>query len=354
METETNPPPVRVEVAWKTIIKVLAGVLLAVVAVKLWPVFKLLVVSILLAVPLYRLVLWLCNKGWPRWAGLLTASLVLVFFIVALAAIIGPVAFKQVSNFTRQLPKYREQLVAHVPLGPMRNAVENVSNFSGGANFQQLTQKVLVAGAAMLEGILDVVLVIAITIYLMADGRRALQWLVAFFPREQRPRVTRGLQNLGDRMVSYVVGQSIVSGLFATFAAVVLSLFHIPVALLLAILAAALDVIPVIGIMVSLILAGTAALTVSTTTAVAVVSLYGAYHIAENYFILPKVYGNKLRLSGLAVILSILIGGFLAGAIGAVAALPLAAAYPALEQLWLREELEPEVVKDHQEQLRAA
>jgi predicted PurR-regulated permease PerM len=155
-------------------------------------------------------------------------------------------------------------------------------------------------------------------------------------------------------MVSYVIGQSIVSGLFATFAGIVLSLFHVPVALLLAILAGALDVIPVIGITVSLILAGTAALAVSTTTALAVVSLYGAYHIAENYFILPKVYGNKLRLSGLAVILSILIGGFLAGAIGAVAALPLAAAYPAFEQLWLREELEPEVVKDHQEQLRAA
>jgi len=354
MESETNPPPVRLEIAWKTIIKVLAGILLAVVAVKLWPVFKLLIVSILLAVPLYRLVLWLCSKGWPRWAGLLVASLALVFAVVGLAAIIGPLAFKQASSFAKQLPKYREQLIAQMPSGPVRNAVEGFSNFSGGAKFQQLAQKSLTAAAATLEVVLDLVLVIAITIYLLADGRRALQWLIAFFPREQRPRVTRGLQNIGDRMISYVVGQAIVSGLFATYVGMVLSIFHVPVAVLLAILAGALDVIPVIGISVSLILAGTAALTVSTTTALIVLGLYGAYHVTENYFIVPKVYGNKLRLSGLAVILSIIAGGMLAGAVGAVAALPLVAAYPALEQLWLREELEPEVVKDHQEQLRAA
>lgn len=354
MEKETNPSPVRVEIAWKTIIKVLAGILLAVVAVKLWPVFKLLVVSILLSVPLYRLVLWLCSKGWPRWAGLLVASLALVFAVVGLAAIIGPLAFKQASSFTKQFPKYREQLIAHVPSGPLRNTAEQVSNFNGGANFEQLTQKALAAVTATLAGILDVVLVIALTIYLLADGRRALQWLIAFFPREQRSRVTRGLQNLGDRMVAYVIGQSIVSGLFATYAGIVLSLMHVPLGVLLAILAGALDVIPVIGITVSLILAGTAALTVSTTTALIVVALYGAYHVAENYFILPRVYGNKLRLSGLAVIVSMLAGGFLAGAVGAVAALPLVAAYPALERLWLNEKLEPEVVKDHQEQLRAA
>jgi predicted PurR-regulated permease PerM len=354
MERETNPPPVRLEIAWKTIIRVLAGILLAVVAVKLWPVFKLLIVSILLAVPLYRLVLWLCSKGWPRWAGLLVASLALVSAAVGLAAIIGPLAFKQASNFAKQFPKYREQLIAHVPSGQLRNTLERVSNFNNGANFQQLTEKAFVALTATLAGVLDVVLVMALTIYLMVDGRRALQWLVAFFPRDQQPRVTRGLQNIGDRVVSYVVGQSIVSGLFATYAGIVLSILHVPVAILLAILAGALDVIPVIGISVSLILAGTAALAVSTTTALLVVAFYAAYHVAENYFILPRVYGNKLRLSGLAVIVSMLAGGFLAGVVGAVAALPLVAAYPALEQLWLREELEPEVVKDHQEQLRAA
>jgi predicted PurR-regulated permease PerM len=75
LENGPKPTPVRIEIGWKTIIKVLSGVLLTFVAIKLWPFCKLLIVSILLAVPLYRLALWICHKGWPRWAGLLVASL---------------------------------------------------------------------------------------------------------------------------------------------------------------------------------------------------------------------------------------------------------------------------------------
>jgi hypothetical protein len=51
---------------------------------------------------------------------------------------------------------------------------------------------------------------------------------------------------------------------------------------------------------------------------------------------------------------SLILAGRAALTVGAVAALPLVAAYPSLERLWLNEKLEPEVVKDHQEQLRAA
>ncbi len=95
-------------------------------------------------------------------------------------------------------------------------------------------------------------------------------------------------------------------------------------------------------------------MTVSPTASLLVVLLYGAYHVAENYFIMPRVYGHKLRLSGLAVLLSMMAGGMAAGLVGAIAMLPLVAAYPALESLWLAPKLEPEAVKDHREQLRAA
>ncbi len=346
--------PVRLEIAWKTIIKILLGVLLAFVAIKLWPLFKLLVVSILLAVPLYRLVLWIGSKGWPRWAGVLLASLALIAVIVGLVALAGPIAIKHASNFGKDFPRLKQQFLSHVSSGPLHQAAQRASSFGSDNEIQQLSQKALTAAKATATGLLDLVLVIALTIYLMVDGMRALQWLIAYFPRERRFRVSKGLEKIGNRIVAYVAGQSIVSGLFATFACLVLSLLHVPMAVLLALLAGVLDVIPVVGISVSLVLAGLAALTVSSTTALIVLGLYCAYHVLENYFIIPKVYGKKLRLSTLAVILSMITGGMLAGVVGAVAALPLAAAYPALESLWLSRQIEPEVVRDHQEQLRAA
>jgi predicted PurR-regulated permease PerM len=142
--------------------------------------------------------------------------------------------------------------------------------------------------------------------------------------------------------------------LFASYVLIVLSILHVPMALLLAVVAGILDVAPVIGISITLVLGGTIGMTVSSDTALLVIALLGAYHGLENYFIIPKVYGKQLRLSTLAVLLSMIAGGMVAGVIGAVAILPVVAAYPALESLWLSRQLEPEVVKDHQEQLRAA
>ncbi len=354
MDKESTPLSVKVEIAWKTILKVLLGILLAFLLIKLWPLFKLLIVAILLSVPLYRLVVWACRRGWPRWSGLLLGSLLLVSAVVGLVALAGPIAFRQAADLGKNLPKLKEQLIAHVPAGPLRNSVQQGANYATSAAVQRSSREMLAAAKATLGGLLEAVLVIALTVYLMVDGPRALSWLIAFFPREQRARVSAGLEKVGGRVVAYVVGQSIVSALFAGYVLMVLSVLRVPTAMLLALLAGVLDVVPVIGISVSLILGVLMGLTVSPKTALLVLVFYGAYHAFENYFIMPKVYGQKLRLSGLAVLVSMIAGGMVAGIVGAIAVLPLVAAYPELERLWLAPQLEPEVVKEHQEQLRAA
>jgi predicted PurR-regulated permease PerM len=72
-----------------------------------------------------------------------------------------------------------------------------------------------------------------------------------------------------------------------------------------------------------------------------------AYNAVETYYISPKVYGNQLRLSSLAVILAFAIGAELGGVIGALVALPIAAMYPTIETIWLADRLAPEVTADH-------
>jgi predicted PurR-regulated permease PerM len=354
MENGLKSSPVRIEIAWKTIFKVLAGVLVAFVAIRLWPLCKLLIVSVLLAVPLYRLALWTWRKGWPRWAGLLLASLTLVFAVLGLAALLGPVVINQAANLGTNLPNLKQQLVARVPAGPWRHAVEQIASFGSNDDLRRISEQAFTAAKTTVGAALDLVVVIALAIYLMIDGPRALQWLIAYFPQGQRHRVSKGLEKIGDRVVAYIVGQSIVSGLFAASTLLVLSLLHVPMALLLAVLAGVLDIVPVVGMSIALVLGCAMGMTVSPTTAALVVAFYCTYHVLENYFILPRVYGRKLRLSTLAVLVSMIAGGMVAGVIGAIAILPLVAAYPALEGLWLSRELEPKVVKDHQEQLRAA
>ena len=88
-------------------------------------------------------------------------------------------------------------------------------------------------------------------------------------------------------------------------------------------------------------------LAVSTWTGVAVALFHATYNIVENYYITPKVYGRQLRLSDLAVILALAVGAEIGGVVGALVFLPLAALYPAVERIWLRDRVPPETVQDH-------
>ncbi|HXT99926.1 MAG TPA: AI-2E family transporter, partial [Polyangia bacterium] len=128
---------------------------------------------------------------------------------------------------------------------------------------------------------------------------------------------------------------------------IVLSVLGVPAVVPLAILAGLCDVIPVVGVILATVPAVLLALTVSPAIAGIVLACYVGYHVLESYFIVPRIYGQSLRLSTLAVLLALLAGTTLQGLIGAVLVLPLVAAYPIIERIWLASYLAPEVVKDH-------
>ena len=89
------------------------------------------------------------------------------------------------------------------------------------------------------------------------------------------------------------------------------------------------------------------ALTVSPAVAITVAALYVGYHALANYWIGPKVYGGRLRLSNLAVILAFAVGAEIGGIVGALLALPIAAMYPVVENVWLKEYLGRDAVETH-------
>lgn len=63
--------------------------------------------------------------------------------------------------------------------------------------------------------------------------------------------------------------------------------------------------------------------------------------------IAPRIYGKQLRLSTLAVLLALVVGGTLQGVLGAVLVLPIVAAYPIIERIWLADTLPPRVLHQH-------
>ncbi|HTL17769.1 MAG TPA: AI-2E family transporter, partial [Patescibacteria group bacterium] len=288
----------RFEITWTTIFKVLIGVLIAFAAVKLWPVIQLLTISILLSVVLYRIVAWTCRKNWPRWTGIVLATMALLLVIASLFGLIIPMVSREASKLPTNLPKIQEQVLSRLPQnGPIGNLVHQGLDSATAADSQRMVGKGLAMLKATAGGLIDLVVVFALVIYMIVDGPRTLKWWIAFFPHEQRSRVSKGLEEIGARIVAYVTGQFIVSILFATYTSILLSILRVPMALLLGVLAGMVDILPIIGILIALVPAGLMALTVSPTTALIVSAAYLAYHGVEDYLIVPKVYGKKLKIS---------------------------------------------------------
>ena len=341
---------VQVEITGKSIIRLLLGLLLAYAAIRLWPIFKVLVLAILIAVALYPTVRWADRKGWPQWAGQLLAVATLFLVVVGCFVVIGPIVFHQLAALGDNLPRLRDQIIAQLPAsGPVHQALQNSMSPGTVADSRLMLQKALVLIEATVGGLVYVIVVMALAVYLLVDGPRALRWLILYFPVAVREKVSEALAQVSRLISSYVAGQFLISSFCAVYVFLVLSILGVPMALLLGIVAGICDILPIIGFFIAVFLAMAMGFAISPSTAVLIFVLYGAYHLFENFFIVPRVYGRKLKLSKLAVPLAVAAGGLLAGVVGAIAVLPIVAAYPVVERLWLAPKLGPDTVKAHEE-----
>ena len=206
----------------------------------------------------------------------------------------------------------------------------------------------LIAGKYAIEGVTAVIFVMVIAVYLLVEGRRAFEWLVSFVPAQHRKSARTTAHEIGGVILAYMRGNVITSIICAVYVFVVLFALHVPVPLLLAVIAFVFDFVPVVGTIAMTVPAALLALVVSPLRAALVIGAYLFYHLIENYLIVPRVYGTQMRLSTLTVLLAVAVGGTLQGVIGALLALPIAAAYPIVERIWLREHLPSDTVPRHE------
>lgn len=346
--SDSQARTVQIEITWGSLLRVFLAILLVGILITLWPMIELLILAILVAVALYPIVRWTESKSWPRSVGLLTASALLLITSVGVFTFIGPMLVKQTGTAVENVPKLKEEVLSHLPQsGPIRQMVNEAMSTAAGA--KPLIAKAFDLGKMALIGVVDFGIILVMAIYLMADGPRLLRWIVVFFPARHRPKISEAISEMSGLIVAYIIGQFITSALAGIYVFVLLSILHVPNALLLGVVAAVFDVLPIIGFFLAVLPAMAMGLTISSGTAIIVFLLYGAYHLFENYVIVPRVYGNRLELSTLAVLLAIMAGGLLAGVPGALAILPFVAAYPAIERLFLAEKLAPDTVRKHEQ-----
>ena len=175
------------------------------------------------------------------------------------------------------------------------------------------------------------------TIYFLLDGKRIYRWTVRYVPSRHRRKFDRTIPEVSRVVSGYVSGQLLTSLAFGIFSFAVLTAVGVPQPLFLALLAAVGDAIPIVGVTavtIPTVLSGTDHL---ATAAIIVLLAYLIYQQIENYFIVPRIYQSTLQISSFAVLLAVLVGSALLGIVGALLALPIAAAIPVVEEIWLED-----------------
>jgi predicted PurR-regulated permease PerM len=337
-------------IPFTTLVKVALFLLLVLMAVKLLPLVAIIYVAAMVAVVMSAASDWLEKHRVGRTLALTLTATAMFACVLAFLLVVVPLMVGQLRQLVHDAPRIGQRLSGVMPAaGPyIQSIVAQVSSPLQPGKVNDWMSKGATAGWYAIVGITALFLTLVIAVYFVVEGRRALAWLFSFAPEEKRRKLVHTVEEVEPVMLAYMRGQLITSTLAAAVALGTLVPLGVPAAIPLAVLAFVGDFVPVLGFIASIVPAIMLALAVSPAAALIVLAAYVAYHLVENYYVIPRVYGKAMRLSTLTVLLSVSIGGIVAGPAGAVLILPIAAAYPPIERIWLRPHLAPDTVPKHE------
>ena len=278
---------------------------------------------------------WLVRHRIPRWAAVLTVIVAgLAIAGAFLAAAIPPLA-NEAAALAHQIPHYMHDLQnRNSQLGKLNlkyhiqdRLTKLVSNGGG-----SLVGGVLGAGALVLTTASAILAIIVLSIYFLAGLPQIKMFTYRLIPHSRRPRAILIGDEIFAKVGGYVLGNVITSVIAGLGTYLWLLAWGVPYPILLGMFVAFLDLIPVIGSTIGGAVVSLVALTVSLPVALATLAFYTGYRLAEDYLIVPRIMGRTVELPAIVSLVAVLIGGVLLGIVGALVAIPVAAAVRLLLQ----------------------
>jgi predicted PurR-regulated permease PerM len=289
-------------------------------------------ISILLASALEPLVLWLRGRL-PLRRGFTIIAVYLLFFAVMIgfALIVVPAAIGQAQRILVALPPVLEDLKARaIDLRPTALAdaltalIDSVSIVFRPAPTPD-ADDVVDVGTAVAEVALAFATVLTLVYFWLVEHARWQRYVLAYLPADRRRGARRAWNEIEGRLGSWVRGQLVLMGAIGLATGIAYSLLGVPGALLLGLIAAVAEAIPIIGPLLGAIPAILVAATVSPELALVVAGVYAVLQLVEGSVLVPLVMRHAIGISPFLVLVSLLIGGAAGGLIGALIAVPVAA-----------------------------
>jgi predicted PurR-regulated permease PerM len=251
------------------------------------------------------------------------AVVITLFFTLA----VPPIA-RDIRQFSQEWPQRVQALsekLHHIPYADKLN----LNPDSVREHLTAVIGTVLGGAAGVLTGVASGVgrffTFLILMAYFILDGERAFRWGVSLFPLSHQPRLAATLERARDRISRWLLGQLMLMFILGFGCLIVFGLMHLRYFYVLAVIAGLANFVPMIGPIVTVVLASGVAAIDSLTKVVGVVIFYAVYQQTESAFLTPRIMKSTVDLPGSAVLVALALGGEVAGLVGALVAVPTAA-----------------------------
>lgn len=296
------------------------------------------VTAAFIALGLDPIVRWLESRGLPRPVAVTAVIIALAMAITAFIVLAVPRMVHQAQQFMGTIPELVNQFMGSSFFEALDERFKIAATFEqtvGSLQTQLSTNQdllggmfgsVVSVGGVVINAVTGTIIVMALTLYFLFSLPMAKAWGYRLAPASRRARV----QKLGDQMINgvgnYVVGQACVALINASVAFVLMTITGVPYATLLVLFVAVLAFIPLVGGVLAGILMTLFAILGGWDTVLPFALCYFAYLQIEAYFVSPRIMKRAVAVPGAVAVIAVAAGGALWGILGAVIAIPTAAA----------------------------
>jgi predicted PurR-regulated permease PerM len=295
-------------------------------------VLGLVMIAVFLAVALGPAVAFFARRGIKRAFSILIVYLLLFASVVGIGLLVVPPIVTQVESLASDAPRYIRDIRENKTVRKYDNRYHISRKLE-----QQATKLPAKLGEAagtlsnltvgVFSALVQLLTVLTMTFFLLLDGRRLVDFLLGVAGPTREPRLRRIAEDIYGAVSGYVAGNLVISVIAGAVTYVTLMLLHVPFAVPLAILVGFLDLIPLVGATLGAVIVAIVTAFVDFPSATIVwVIVAVVYQQLENHLIQPLIYRRTVDVHPLIVIIAILVGADLLGVLGALVAIPIAAA----------------------------
>jgi predicted PurR-regulated permease PerM len=292
------------------------------------------VAALFIALGLDPVVRWLESKKFPRPAGIVLAVSTLTLAVAGFFATLIPTIVQQVTQIVEQAPRWIQDFIdsdffrtVDSQFGVRERITQELEKFVNNPEAMGgIFGGVVGFGSTLANGLFGALIVLVLSLYFLAALPAMKKWAYRLAARSRRARVEALSEEITASVGNYVIGQAVVALLNATFAFIVMTIVGVPFAVLLAFVVALLAFIPLVGGLIAGVIVTLIALTAGWQTAVVYAICYFAYLQFEAYFISPRIMQKAVAVPGAVAVISVIAGGSVLGVLGALIAIPTAAA----------------------------